>query len=36
MPTITFVHPNGQHERVEASDGRPIRLIEGEPIREWL
>jgi hypothetical protein len=19
-----------------ASDGRPIRLIEGEPIREWL
>jgi hypothetical protein len=21
---------------VTASDGRPIRLIEGEPIREWI
>jgi 2Fe-2S ferredoxin len=26
MPTITFVHPNGQHERVEASDGESAML----------
>ena len=26
MPTITFIHPSGQHERVEASDGESAML----------
>jgi 2Fe-2S ferredoxin len=26
MPTITFVHPNGQQERVDASDGESAML----------
>lgn len=26
MPTITFIHPNGQHERVDASDGESAML----------